>query len=219
MFGKEDRSVPYRLVLAVFLLQGVLTVGIRAQEEGCIGGDRVRRVDVWGRPATTFSRQPATMLEELQAQFKVLRADYAAVLRQAGWEGDPEDLFAAVGSASDRSGAVTFRSAPPGTEFEWMAYRQRGEPSCVKDIIWVGQEPFPAWQIVVESQGVQHTFVVPQSCLNLGLEKGKRREVPPPTCRLNASFDPETDTITVTGSSDVADFRITGVDGPGASLM
>ena len=217
MSVKKECRVLYRLVLAVFLLQGAFAVGAWAQEEGCGGGDRVRSVIVWGSPATAFSREPTTTLEELKVKFEALRADYEVVLRQAGWEGDPEDLFAAVRNAQEGSGAVTFRSAPQGTKFEWMAYRRRGKPACVKDIVWVALDPFPAWQIVVESRGVEYTFVAPQACLNLGLEGA--REVPPPTCHLNASFDPETDTITGTGSSDASDFRIIAVDGPGASLQ
>ncbi len=211
------KSVPYRLALAVALLQAALTAGVSAQQEECIGGDRVRSVDVWGSPATTFSPTPARTLEELKSQFAAYEADYAEVLRQAGWEGNPEDLFATVRNAQE-GGAVTFRSAPKGTEFEWMAYRRRGKPACVKDVIWIGRDPFPAWQIIVESKGVEYTFVLPQDCLNLGFEKGQRRDVPPPTCNVDASFDADRDIIAITGSSNVPDFRIVAVQGPGASL-
>jgi outer membrane protein W len=167
-------------------------------------------VTVFGRPQTTFSREPAATEAELQRLFVKYESDLRKVLELAEWGGDADDLFAAV-----RSGGAAERSMPAGTEFEWMAFRKRGQPACVKNIIWKGKSPFPAWSIAFESNGYSWELVVPKTCLNLSIVRGTTRAVPPPTCDLSASFDPASDMITVRGSTSGAEIQITSVREPG----
>lgn len=212
--------VLFLLAVVALLALGVLTVPAWAQADGCQGGERVRSVNRWGNPATTFSPQPANTLEDLKSLITKYRSDIEVVLKRAGWRGNPADLFDTIANAKPGDGIVNSIAAPQGTEFDWMAFRKRSGPACVKDIVWVGRNPFDAWSIKVESEGYEYTFLMPKQCLNLGVQKGvTRKAVKPPTCDLKASFNADSDTITVTGSSDASDFTLTGVSGPGASLM
>ncbi|MCP4203174.1 MAG: porin family protein [bacterium] len=198
-------------VLPVLLLAPLVTAPAFGEENGCQGGDRVTPVTAFGRPQTTFSRESAATEEELQRLFVTYEDDLRAVLELAGWGGDPDELFAAV-----RAGKAEEASLSPGTEFEWMAFRKRGKPACVKNIMWKGAEPAPVWSVEVESNGYHYTMTVPKSCLNLSMTRGSGRMVPapPPTCELAASFDAESDTITVRGSTDGAALVVTSVGEP-----
>lgn len=210
-----DRSWTRVLVLAaVAVALFVADTAVAAEGENCQGGDRVVPVTVFGRPQTTFSREPAATEEDLQRLFVKYEADLRKVLELADWEGDPEALFAAV-----KAGGAEERSMPPGTEFGWMAFRKNGEPACVKNIMWKGAAPFPAWSISFESEGYSYELVVPKTCLNLSLIKGARRVLvqKPPTCELSASFDREADAITIKGSTDGAAVEITSIREPNGS--
>ena len=96
------------------------------EDNGCQGGDRVAAVTAFGRPQTTFSREPAATEADLQRLFVQYEDDLRKVLELAGWNGDPDQLFAAV-----RAGEATEVSLSPGTEFEWLAFRKGGRPACV----------------------------------------------------------------------------------------
>ncbi len=203
----------YLAALLGAALQMAIAAPVLAQD-GCIGGDRVREVTQWGNPATTFSPQPIRTLGELKDAVTKYENDIREVFRLAAWPGNPDDFFVAVRSAEEGGSTVTVREVPVGTEFEWMAFRRRGKPACVKRIQWQGREAFKGWNIVVVSNGMEYSFTVPQRCLNLAFERGRVKPLAAPTCSLSASFDPESDRITVTGSSDAADFKITAVSTP-----
>lgn len=196
-------------ILPALMLSPVWMSPAVAADNNCQGGDRVVPVTVFGRPQTTFSREPATTEADLQRLFVKYESDLRKVLEIAGWEGNQEDLFAAVKAGNAKEVAL-----PNGTEFDWMAFRKAGKPACVKNIMWKGAKPFPAWQVSIESGGYNYTMTVPKSCLNLGMVRGGRVMVPPPTCDLKASFDAETDTITVRGGTDGAEMSITSMTGP-----
>lgn len=202
----------WALVAGVMALGAVPAVADQhAEENQCQGGDRVAPVTVFGRPQTTFSKEPAATEEDLQKLFVRYQDDLREVLELARWGGDPDDLFAAV-----RNGGAVERSMPPGTEFEWMAFRKRGEPACVRNIMWKGKAPFPAWSISFESNGYQYELMVPTTCLNLSIVRGTTKMVPPPTCELSASFDVDSDMITLRGATDGAEISITSVSEPNA---
>ncbi len=202
-----------RWATVLTLLLAVAALPATASQHECIGGDRVRDVTAWGRPATTFSPYPARSLGELKDLFNRYESDLRTVLGRAGWEGNPDDLFRTVRMAEEGSPLVTVKQVAPGAEFAWMAFRRKGQPACVKDIRWAGKSTFPAWSITVVSNDVEYVFMVPQECLNLAAEKG-RKPVPPPTCDLKASFDPEADAITVTGTTNGASIEVTKITTP-----
>ncbi len=178
----------------------------------CQGGDRVVPVSAFGSPRTTFSKEPAATEADLQRLFVKYESDLRKVLEIAGWDGNPEDLFDAV-----RAGGAVERSMPNGTDFEWMAFRKRGQPACVKNVIWKGAAPFPAWSVAFESNGYNYELMVPKTCLNLSIVRGTTRLVPPPTCELSASYDAGTDKITVRGSTSGAEISISSVREPSGS--
>jgi len=197
------------LVLAVLLLVPLASVPVFGEDNGCQGGDRVAPVTAFGHPRTTFSREPAATEADLQRLFVQYEDDVRKVLALAKWGGDPDHLFAAV-----LAGGATEVSLPPGTEFEWMAFRKGGKPACVENVIWKGTAPFPAWSIAIESGGYNYTLTVPKTCLNLSSTRGAKRMVPPPTCDLAVFFDAESDVITVRGSTDGAEISVTSVSEP-----
>ncbi|MCH7666087.1 MAG: hypothetical protein IH936_09185 [Acidobacteria bacterium] len=197
------------LVLPVLLLVPLASVPVFGEDNGCQGGDRVATVTAFGHPRTTFSREPAATEADLQRLFVQYEDDVRKVLALAKWGGDPDRLFAAV-----LAGGATEVSLPPGTEFEWMAFRKGGKPACVENVIWKGAAPFPAWSIAIESGGYNYTLTVPKTCLNLSSTRGAKRMVPPPTCDLAAFFDAESDVITVRGSTDGAEISVTSVSEP-----
>lgn len=198
-------------VVSALLLAPLAAIPGFAEESDCQGGDRVVPVTAFGRPQTTFSREPAATEADLQRLFVKYEADLRKVLELAKWDGDADQLFAAV-----RDGEATEVSLPAGTEFDWMAFRKRGEAACVRSIIWKGAAPFPAWQVEVESGAHVHTLTIPKTCLNLAMTSGPgaKRIVPPPTCELSASFDAGTDVIAVRGSTDGSEISVTSVTEP-----
>ncbi len=202
-----------RMVFALLLAFGfgmLATEVALAQENDCTGGDRVAAVTRFGNPRTTFSSESADTMADLQRLFVEHRADLERVLALTRWGGDPEDLFAAVASGE----GVSARAVEPLTEFDWMAYRKRGEAACVNNLLWRGKEPFPAWNIQVSSNGYSYNFVVPEACLNLAIERGTTRLDPPPTASLSATFDAEGDVIDLTGTTDCERMAITDVQEP-----
>ncbi|NNE20091.1 MAG: hypothetical protein HKN10_16595 [Myxococcales bacterium] len=198
-------------VASALLLAPLAAAPVFGEEDGCQGGDRVVPVTAFGRPQTTFSREPAATEADLQRLFVKYESDLRDVLTLAKWDGDPDKLFEAV-----RAGEATEVSLPAGTEFEWMAFRKRGKAACVKSIMWKGAAPFPAWQVEVESGAYVYTLTIPKTCLNLSMTSGpgSKRMVPPPTCELKATFDAATDVITVRGSTDGAEISVTSVTEP-----
>ena len=126
-----------RWVASALFMAPLVALPALAQDDGCQGGERVLTVTAFGRPQTTFSREPAATEADLQRLFEKYESDLRKVLELADWEGDPDALFAAV-----KAGGAEERSMPPGTEFGWMAFRKKGEPACVRNIMWKGAAPF-----------------------------------------------------------------------------
>jgi hypothetical protein len=127
--------------------------------------------------------------DELKRVFQRNRADYEKVLRDAGWPGNPEDLFRAV-----ESGSFSEAQYPVGHTFEWMAVRRRGIATVSRPIRWAGRDPFQAFEIRFESNGQVHRFLIPKACGNLALvamgpiepERPPVQPPPTPTIRVQA---------------------------------
>ncbi len=174
---------------------------------------KIRRL---GNPITSFSSEPATSMTVLQTQFLKYHSDLETVLREAGWEGDPRDLFKAV-----EDGKATRVALPVGERLEWMAYRKNGKPVTGSNLEWAGKEPMDAWKVEVESGGAVHTFVVPVACLNLAWHS-KGPAYSAPTCSLSASVAGAGDVacgqlaaVTLSGQTD-GSMSVTKSSGPGS---
>lgn len=111
---------------------------------------------------------------ELQSVFKDKWSEIEALLKEAGWSGDPKDLAAAVAD-----GAATEKSFAKGTHFEWMMLRRGGKPGLLRDDCWGGDEPLPGYAIDVESKGRRSHFAVPKACGNVALISSEAIAQPP----------------------------------------
>ncbi len=196
------------MALAVLVAQSMIATPAQAQ------GGEYTDIYVLGQRATTFSPHQPTNLEELKDLFDRYEADLRVVLEKGGWGGNPDDFFKTLRAAEEGDGTVTRRQVQPGESLQWMAYRKNGEPQVIRNPRWSAKKPFDAWQIKVISDGVEYTFVVPQSCMNLAFD-GKKA-MPGPSCNLSATFDKAADKVTVKASSN-GDIEITNIGVPGGT--
>ena len=115
-----------------------------------------------GNPATRFAPPLATP-EDLRALFhnEKLKPDFGAILKQWGWQGNLDDLLAAAATAeiSDIRIAV-------GTTMPFMSSRDKGQPVCLRNVLWAGQQPAPAYAFTFASAGHRYRCVTPKACSN-----------------------------------------------------
>lgn len=118
-----------------------------------------------GNPATRFA-PPIYTPEELRSRFRdpKLRPDFASVLAQWGWAGNLEDLFRAAETAE-----VTEWPIPVGERMPFMSSREGGRAICLKDVLWAGKEPAPAYAFNFMSAGRRYRCVTPKACSNFFL--------------------------------------------------
>jgi uncharacterized repeat protein (TIGR01451 family) len=119
-----------------------------------------------GNPATRFA-PPTYTPEQLRALFRdgKLRPDFAAILDQWGWTGDREDLFRAAATAE-----IAQVGIPVGSTMPFMSSRKAGKPVCLRNVLWAGKEPAPAFAFVFTSKGRLYRCVTPKACSNFYLE-------------------------------------------------
>ncbi|HUP22096.1 MAG TPA: hypothetical protein VNB06_04055 [Thermoanaerobaculia bacterium] len=147
---------------------------------------------------------PIHSTAELQALFRERRSDIETLLRQVGFGGNAQDLFAAV-SAGD---SIEEMSVARGTRMGWMFFRRRAQATAMTDICWAANESFDAYVIEFESPaattsapGTRYRIAVPKVCGNLAL-LGQE-----PVARLAASALPLC-ALEVTDSCDTLQFDI-----------
>ena len=167
---------------------------------------------VLGRPATTIARHHATDAGELGDLVTLHEFELREAIKLSGWPGNADDLFVAMRSAKPGDGTVTRRTVQPGESFQWMTYRKAGKPAILNNPRWSAKEPMKAWQIKFVSGGQEYAFLIPEICLNLAYIGS--RPAGTQSCSLTATYDTDTDLITVSGRTDGADLAITGVQTP-----
>jgi len=167
---------------------------------------------VLGRPATTIARHHATDAGELGDLVTLHEFELREAIKLSGWPGNADDLFVAMRSAKPGDGTITRRTVQPGESFKWMTYRKAGKPAVLEDPRWSAKEPMKAWQIKFVSGGQEYAFLIPEICLNLAYIGS--RPAGTQSCSLTATYDTDTDLITVSGRTDGADLAITGVQTP-----
>ena len=101
---------------------------------------------------------------DLRAMINANRTQFANVLAIAGLDGISTQVLDTL-----TTGNIIETSVTPGTHMEWMALKRSGTPGLLRNVRWVGQQPFEAYQITVEAAGYNYTFVVPKVCGNLAL--------------------------------------------------
>ena len=115
-----------------------------------------------GNPATRFA-PPLAHPEDLRALFcnEKLKADVAIILDQEGWQGDDEDLRRAAATAEIVEWPIT-----PGTILPFMSSRENGKPIALREVLWAGKEPAPAYAFVFVSKGRLCRCITPKACSN-----------------------------------------------------
>jgi hypothetical protein len=141
---------------------------------------------------------PVNTTAELQALFRDRRSDIETLLRQVGFAGNPQDLFAAV-SAGD---SIDDISVAQGTRMGWMFFRRRAQPTAMTDICWAAPQAFDAYEVEFDSAGTRYRIAVPKVCGNLAL-LGQSAAPPPETVRA-----PPVCALSVTDSCDTLQLAI-----------
>lgn len=119
-----------------------------------------------GNPATRFA-PPVKTTEELRSRFRDprLKPDFAAVLEQWGWTGKLEDLFQAAETSE-----ITETAIPVGSTMPFMSSREKGKAICLRNVLWAGAAPAPAYAFNFTSNGQRYRCVTPKACSNFFLE-------------------------------------------------
>ncbi|MHC1764309.1 MAG: hypothetical protein AB9869_08380 [Verrucomicrobiia bacterium] len=120
------------------------------------------RATYLGHPATRFA-PPLKTKDDLRARFldAQLRKDMAIVLRQWGWQGDLSDFYRAGLTAEIREAPI-----PVGSTMPFMSSRKDGRPICLRNVLWAGEKPAPAYAFQFNSTGRRYRCVTPKACSN-----------------------------------------------------
>ena len=86
------------------------------------------------------------------------------ILQGAQWQGDPEVLLEAI-----RLGNFTEKEYYPGTSFEWSAVMKKGQAVPVPKKRWAGKDAFTGYEVLIATDGEEHTFIIPKVCCNFSL--------------------------------------------------
>jgi hypothetical protein len=192
----------------VFLVGSLVTVAATEAQEICAGANKVTRLG--GRQTMFWG--PLGSEQDLRTMFEQRESEIRTLLRQVGFQGNPDDLFAAVRSGE----GVSKGTVEPGRRMGWMFFRRRDQPIVKMDVCWAGKEAFSGYQIVFVSGDTEYTMMAADVCGNLTL-LGQRElpPVPPPTCRIQVSHTCERFTIDATGTQ--AEKVVLQVDTPSGS--
>ncbi|MEN9574911.1 MAG: hypothetical protein RL514_2766 [Verrucomicrobiota bacterium] len=118
-----------------------------------------------GHPATRFAPTMHTP-EDLRDRFRdeKLRPDIASILAQWGWAGNLEDLHRAALTQEISEWPIAI-----GTRMPFMSSRKDGVAICLRDVLWAGTEPAPAYAFTFSSRGQRYRCITPKACSNFFL--------------------------------------------------
>ena len=139
----------------------VLTMALLLLAVASVSAQQHRAVRL-GYPATRFA-PPLSQPEQLRALLtdEKLQADVAAILAQAGWKGNVDDLRRAAATAP-----ITEVELPIGTRMPFMSSRKDGKPIALMDVLWAGDEPISAYAFEFSSNHRRYRCVTPKPCSN-----------------------------------------------------
>jgi uncharacterized repeat protein (TIGR01451 family) len=157
------------LKTALFIISFLISLVFPAS----LGAEQHRATHL-GNPATRFA-EPLASQEDLRARFRDdrLRPDFAEVLRQWGWPGKLDDLHRAA-----RTSEVQEVRISVGTTMPFMSSRENGKPICLRNVLWAGKEPAPAYAFYFFSSGRKYRCVTPKACSNFYVEDVGPEPVP-----------------------------------------
>jgi len=118
-----------------------------------------------GHPSTRFA-PPLTQPGELRSLLtdEKLKPDVAAILQQADWKGNLDDLRRAASNAP-----ISEFKVPVGTRMPFMSSRKDGKPIALMDVLWDGDEPISAYAFEFSSNGRRYHCITPKPCGNFYL--------------------------------------------------
>ena len=151
------------------------------------------KATVLGNPATRFAK-PLKKPDDLRVLLRSerMKADVAAVLKDAGWPGDPADFDRAAAAADIVSVEIA-----PGTTLPFMAARKNGKAYAMKDVLWAGKKPIDAFAFEFSSGCMRYRLVTPKACSNFWLENlGKD------TADAKCAPPPPPPVVSVSGASE-----------------
>ncbi len=119
--------------------------------------------------------------DELQAFFRNQPQDVIDILNSGSWDGDANDLFNAV-----EAGSFSERSIAPGTQLQWMGFRQKGQ-IVAEPREWAGKESFEAFEVSVVSNCKTHQIIVPKVCCNVSFMSASEITTASPTIQVSQS--------------------------------
>jgi hypothetical protein len=119
-----------------------------------------------GNPASSFAPtiySPA----DLRARFASpeLHPDFVEILRQWGWQGNVDDLFAAAATNE-----IVEWDIPVGDTMPFMSSRENGRPICLRNVTWAGRDPIHGYAFTFSSDGHHWRCVTPKPCSNFFVE-------------------------------------------------
>jgi hypothetical protein len=176
----------FTAILAPALALGVLAVTAEAQQH------RATRL---GNPATRFAK-PLRKADDLRVLLRAekVKADVAAVLKDAGWAGDVADLERAAAAAE-----IVPVQVAPGTRIPFMAARKNRKPYAMRDVLWAGKKPIDAFGFEFSSGCTRYRLVTPKACSNFWIEDlGK--DTSDPKCVV--APPPPPPVVSVSGASE-----------------
>ena len=145
-------------ILAPALALGFLAVTAGAQQH------KATRL---GNPATRFAK-PLKKADDLRVLLRSekTKADVAAILNEAGWKGNLEDLDRAAATAE-----ISEIQIPTGTRIPFMSSRKNKKPHALVDVLWAGKKPIDALGFEFTSNCVRYRLVTPKACSNFWVEE------------------------------------------------
>src|SRR5215469_9716504 len=151
-----------RVGVGSFLWRATMAGAILATCVASASAQRETEIRVLGGP-NRFSG-PMHSVADLRAMVNTNRSQFTNVLAIAGLDHISSRVLDTL-----TTGNIVETAVAPGTHMDWMALKRSGTPGLLRNVRWVGQQPFDAFQITVEAAGYDYTFVVPKVCGNLAL--------------------------------------------------
>lgn len=156
-----------------------------------------------GNPATRFA-DPLQTPEDLRRLFasEKLRADVEFIAKECGYQGDFEDLRRAAANSR-----ILELSIPTKTLLPAMSTREHGKPVLLREVLWKGKEPIPAYEFYFVSGGRRYRVVTPKPCANFWVEDYGKVRLPTLTMQCRATVEapvrrPIEVCFTITNSGD-----------------
>ena len=115
-----------------------------------------------GNPATRFA-PPLSTPEDLRARFadEKLKPDITEILWQWDWTGNVDDLCNAA-----QTNEIEDITIAIGETMPFMSSRKNGRPVCLRNVLWAGDEPAPAYAFNFTSKGRLYRCITPKACSN-----------------------------------------------------